>query len=67
MVSNVPPKSVTSGQIVFIVGDHVVWRHIDGHVYFVDDDYITICVKGSQCCVLCYRENWKEVVHQGRK
>ena len=64
MVSHYTPK----------VNDYVKWKHIEGWVYFRDDEYITIeiavkdkvCNKGSfhkkeHILVVCYPNQWKEL------
>lgn len=50
-----------------------------GYVHFIDDYYITICVneyarhdpaalhKKEKVCVLCYPEDWKDVIHEDQK
>ena len=60
------------------VDDYVKWNceytPIEGWVYFVDNEYITIEVgvkdkpddlvhfhKKTHCCVLCFHQNWHEL------
>lgn len=50
----------------FKVGSIVNWKHINGCINFIDTKYLTICINASDeslpCCVLCYREDWKDLI-----
>ena len=56
------------------VDDYVIWKNLEGWVYFKCDEYITIEIsvkdkvddlvpqhKKVHCCVLCFPENWNEL------
>ena len=56
------------------VDDYVIWKNLEGWVYFKCDEYITIEIsvkdkvddlvpqhKKVHCCVLCFPENWHEL------
>jgi len=59
------------------VNDYVKWKDLEGWIYFVDKEYITIeimvreksqesykdCVlhRNERCLVLCFPENWNEL------
>ena len=61
------------------LNDYVKWRNVEGWVYFVDVEYITIeigvrdkdpadlavsCLhKKHHCLILCYAQNWNELVY----
>lgn len=57
----------------------VVWDKISGEIDFISDQYITICVsqtehtdeyakrKSNRCCVLCFPQDWDDVVILGNK
>lgn len=58
------------------VDDYVKWNDLSGWVYFLCDDYITIEIgvkdkpdelvhfhKKTHCCVLCFREDWKDLIY----
>lgn len=59
------------------IDDYVRWRNVEGWVYFICDDYMTIEIgvkpksddlvkrhKNWHCCVLCYVHEWKNVEYQ---
>ena len=50
----------------FKVGMFVEYKHIKGYINCITSDYFTICVNTNSgnldCCVLCYKQNWKEVI-----
>ena len=63
------------------LNDYVSWRNVEGWVYFVTDEYLTIeiCVKPKEddlvpmhrkhhCLVVCYSHCWDELeyVHSRR-
>ena len=57
------------------VNDYVKWKHVEGWIYFKDNEYVTIEYnvrtkdeENYQCCpihanervlVVCYKEDWK--------
>jgi protoporphyrinogen oxidase len=56
------------------VNDYVKWKHMEGWVYFKDEEYISIeiAVKDKQCnkgthhkkdhlLILCYHNQWHEL------
>ena len=59
------------------VNDYVKWRNLEGWIYFVDKEYITIEImvrkkseqsykdcnihRNERCLVLCFPENWSEL------
>ena len=59
------------------IDDYVKFRNVEGWVYFVDGEYITIEIgvkdkpvcqytkvekhKKIHCCLLCYQYNWDEL------
>jgi len=58
----------------------VVWNKISGEIDFISEQYITICVsqtertddvhakhKSNRCCVLCFPQDWDDVVILGNK
>ena len=58
----------------------VEWNKISGEIDFISESYITICVsqtertdddyalrKSNRCCVLCFPEDWDDVVILGNK
>ena len=58
------------------IDDYVKWNDLSGWVYFICDDYITIEIgvkdkpdelvyfhKKTHCLLLCYREDWKDLVY----
>ena len=59
------------------IDDYVSWRNIEGWVYFICDDYMTIEIgvkpksddlvkqhKNWHCLVVCYVQEWKNVEYQ---
>tara|TARA_R100001129_G_scaffold110212_1_gene75628 strand:- start:114 stop:377 length:264 start_codon:yes stop_codon:yes gene_type:complete len=63
------------------LNDYVSWRNVEGWVYFVDDEYLTIEIavkpkvdnlvpihKKHHCLVVCYFQYWDELeyVHSRR-
>jgi len=78
MDSNETTKDQSS-TTTFRIGEKVRWKHLIGYVHFIDDYYITICVneyarhdpaalhKKEKVCVLCYPEDWKDVIHEDQK
>lgn len=79
MDSNATTKVKPISSDSFVVGDHVRWKHLEGYVNFVCDDYITICVcsytkddpyclhQTTKVCVLCYPHDWVNVEHEDQK
>lgn len=73
--TKVKPTTTTS----FTIGERVKWKHLEGFVNFIDEHYITICVheyvrpdpmalnQTEKVCVLCYPQDWKDVIHEDRK
>ena len=58
----------------------VEWNKISGEIDFISESYITICVsqtertdddyalrKSTRCCVLCFPQDWDDVVILGNK
>lgn len=61
------------------INDYVKWNKVEGWVYFVHEDYITIEIavrdkdpddlgyvpfhRKHHCLILCYRECWKDLVY----
>ena len=61
------------------LNDYVKWGNVEGWVYFVDVEYITIELsvrdkdpadlevfslhKKHHCLLLCYAQNWNELVY----
>ena len=59
------------------VNDYVKWKELEGWIYFVDKEYITIEImvreksqesykdcnlhRNERCLVLCFPENWNEL------
>ena len=59
------------------VNDYVKWKHVEGWIYFKDNEYVTIEYnvrpkdeENYQCCpihanervlVVCYKEDWKHL------
>jgi hypothetical protein len=59
------------------IDDYVKWRNVEGWVYYVDEEYITIEIsvkdKGEEsikdmplhrkvhCLMVCYRYHWNEI------
>ena len=56
------------------INDYVKWRNVEGWVYFVTDEYITIEIgvkpkpdnhvtfhRMTHCLILCYHHDWKEI------
>jgi hypothetical protein len=79
MVSNAPSEVKPTPTTSFVVGERVKWKHLEGFVNFIDEHYITICVhqydkndpmaltQTEKVCVLCYPQDWKDVIHEDRK
>lgn len=46
------------------VGEAVRFRHVEGAINFVSDEYITVCMESSlwKSCVLVYPAQYGEVV-----
>ena len=73
MVSNETSKT-KSPSTTFSLGDHVQWKDHKGLVNFIDDRYITICIRTipnsdphakrdqHTFCLLCFRESWDDVI-----
>lgn len=66
MMSNYTPE----------VDDYVIWKDLKGWIYFKCDQYVTIEIgvkdkpddlvkmhKKTHCCVLCFPENWNELMY----
>ena len=63
----------------FSLGEYVTWKEHKGFVRFIDDRYITICIRtysnpdphakhpNNEVCLLCYKEYWHEVEHENQK
>jgi len=66
------------------VNDYVSWKpHIEGWVYFRDDDYVTIecsvepkdqenyeaCSlhRNDRLLILCYKEQWNQLKYEGHR
>ena len=66
------------------VNDYVYWKpHIEGWVYFKDDDYVTIecsvepkdqenyeaCSlhRNDRLLILCYKEQWNQLKYEGHR
>jgi len=66
------------------VNDYVSWKpHIEGWVYFKDDDYVTIecsvepkdqenyeaCSlhRNDRLLILCYKEQWNQLKYEGHR
>jgi len=66
------------------VNDYVYWKpHIEGWVYFRDDDYVTIecsvepkdqenyeaCSlhRNDRLLILCYKEQWNQLKYEGHR
>ena len=58
------------------LNDYVSWRNVEGWVYYVDDDHLTIEIavkpkaddlvpmhRKHHCLVVVYRFNWDELVY----
>ena len=58
------------------LNDYVSWRNVEGWVYFVDEEYLTIEIavkpkaddlvpmhRKHHCLVVVYRFNWDELVY----
>ena len=56
------------------INDYIKWRNVDGWVYFVDDEYLTIEIsvkdkpdnfaamhKKIHCLMVCYSYDWGEI------
>lgn len=56
------------------IDDYVKWKNVEGWVYFVDQDYITLEIsvkdkpdnlvkmhKKVHCLIVCYRHAWHEL------
>jgi len=73
MDSNAPSQTKPT-TTTFSLDDHVQWKDHKGFVRFIDDRYITICIRtypnpdphakqpNNEVCLLCYREYWHEVI-----
>jgi hypothetical protein len=59
------------------INDYVKWRNVEGWVYFVDKEYITIEVgvkpkpdslvgfhRKVHCLILCYTHQWHEIKYE---
>lgn len=66
--------------MLFKEGMTVQWDKILGTVDFISEHYITICVsvkeqpdseharhKSNRCCVLCFPQDWDNVIILGNK
>ena len=58
------------------LNDYVKWRNVEGWVYFVTNEYLTIEIgvkpkpddhvklhKNVHCLIVCYSQNWDELVY----
>ena len=58
------------------LNDYVSWRNVEGWVYFVDEEYLTIEIavkpkeddlvplhKNHHCLIVCYSQFWDELVY----
>jgi hypothetical protein len=56
------------------IDDYIKWRNVEGWIYFVDDEYLTIEIavkdkpddfvsmhKKIHCLMVCYRYDWGEI------
>lgn len=56
------------------IDDYIKWRNVEGWIYFVDDEYLTIEIavkdkpdnlvvmhKKVHCLMVCYRYDWREI------